>query len=188
MSTGNKTIGVLGIGEVPEMVLKVIAAHVTGYFRLPTEVLSPIKPPTEAHDPVRGQYDAGKILARLESMSFRDHGKIIAIMNADLFIPIFTHVFGEAKQGGTVALVSIHRLGSLPGFGPPSHVVLERAAKVALHELGHLFNQLHCEDKRCLMHFSGSLEDLDQTPFDLCRYCSADFRLQLRRYFNPNIS
>jgi len=183
MSTGNKTIGVLGIGEVPETVLKVIAAHVTGYLKLRTEVLSSLEPPVYAHDPVRGQYDAGKILAKLESMPFRRHGKVIGILNADLFIPIFTHVFGEAKQGGTVALISIYRLGNRPGFDSPSHVILERAAKVALHELGHLFNQIHCEDACCLMHFSGSLEDLDQTPFDLCRYCSASFRLQLRRYF-----
>ncbi len=183
MSTGNKIIGVLGVGEVPNTVLKVIAAHVTGYLNLRTEVLSPLAPPFYAQDPVRAQYDAAKILARLESMPFPNHGKVIGILNADLFVPIFTHVFGEARQGGRVALISIYRLGNPPGFAPPSHVVLERAAKIALHELGHLFNQTHCEDTRCLMHFSGSLEDLDHTAFDFCRYCTASFRLQLRRYF-----
>lgn len=165
------------------MVLKVIAAHVTGYLQLRTDLLSPMALPPHSLDPLRGQYDAAKILTRLESMPLQGHGKLIAVLNVDLFVPIFTHVFGEARQGGTVALISIFRLGSPPGIGPPSHVVLERASKVALHELGHLFNQIHCEDSRCLMHFSGSLEDLDRSPFDFCRYCSASFRLQLRRYF-----
>ena len=183
MSAGGKIIGVLGIGEVPDTVLKVVAAHVTGYLKLRTDVLPPLALPADAHNPMRGQYDAAKILAGLETVSFRGHEKIIGILSTDLFVPIFTHVFGEARQGGTVALISIFRLGNPLGFGPASHVVLERAAKVALHELGHLFNQIHCEDTRCLMHFSGSLEELDRSPFDFCRYCAASFRLRLRRYF-----
>jgi len=185
MSTGHTPVGVLGIGEVPDTVIKVVAAHVTGYLRLGAKVLPPLPLPLHAHDPARGQYDAAKILAGLEAKPFPGHGKIIGILNADLFIPIFTHVFGEARQGGRVALVSIYRLGT-PGFGPPSEVVLERAAKVALHELGHLFDQVHCEDARCLMHFSGDLGDLDRIPFDLCRYCTASFRLRLRRFLRED--
>ncbi|MBW2252743.1 MAG: archemetzincin, partial [Deltaproteobacteria bacterium] len=51
-------------------------------------------------------------------------------------------------------------------------LLYERAVKVALHELGHLFDLLHCEHKRCLMHFSGSIEELDEQPLYLCNYCS----------------
>jgi archaemetzincin len=42
--------------------------------------------------------------------------------------------------------------------------------------LGHLFNLFHCEDNKCLMHFSGDLEDLDRTPLYFCRYCSAYYK------------
>jgi predicted Zn-dependent protease len=27
-------------------------------------------------------------------------------------------------------------------------------------------------DERCLMHFSGGVEDVDRIPLTLCRYCS----------------
>jgi archaemetzincin len=87
-------------------------------------------------------------------------------------MPLFTHVFGEARQNGRAAIVSLYRLGTDPG-GPAAidERVLERMAKIALHELGHLLNLLHCDDDCCLMHFSGDLEVLDRITFNFCRYC-----------------
>ena len=76
-----------------------------------------------------------------------------------------THVFGEARQGGNVAVVSLFRLGQEPlQSNDVSSIVLERAAKVALHELCHLYDLTHCESRQCLMHFSGNLNDLDAIP------------------------
>jgi archaemetzincin len=46
-----------------------------------------------------------------------------------------------------------------------------RAAKVTLHELGHLLDVFHCDDPMCLMHFSGGLSELDDLPMQFCRYC-----------------
>lgn len=170
-------IAVIPIGEVPDRTLKIIAAHVSGYLNFQTEICPPLDAPIYAFDPARLQYDAGKILARLESLNFDRFSKGIGVVNLDLFVPIFTHVFGEARQGGKVALVSLFRLGKISGGSPlPENILYERAAKVALHEMGHLFNRIHCEDHRCLMHFSGSLEDLDGTPFNFCRYCTDNFR------------
>jgi archaemetzincin len=51
--------------------------------------------------------------------------------------------------------------------------VLERTAKVALHELGHLFSLVHCEDSHCVMHFSGQVDALDKIPPYFCKYCNA---------------
>jgi len=102
--------------------------------------------------------------------------KVIALVNVDLFIPIFTHVYGEARQNGKIALVSTFRLAQKKGgTSPPPDEILERTAKVALHELGHLFNLEHCQDSKCLMHFSGHLAELDETPLYYCRYCATIF-------------
>jgi archaemetzincin len=137
------------------------------------DILPPLKHPAYAHDQKRLQYDAGTILKAIESKPFRDHAKVIGVLDLDIFVPILTHVFGEAKQGGRCGLVSVYRLKkNLDGSIPPTPVLLERAAKVALHELGHLLDLHHCMDARCLMHFSGDLEDLDKTPLYFCRYCS----------------
>lgn len=166
-------IGIAPVGEVPETPMKVIAAHISGYLNLNAEVIAPIETPNHAFDKNRFQYDAGKILFRFELMRFPDFEKIIAVFSDDLFIPIFSHVFGEARLGGKFALVSLFRLDKQPdGSTSPTAKVYERAAKVALHEIGHLFHLEHCDDNRCLMHFTGGLQSLDEISFYFCRYCS----------------
>ncbi len=174
-------IGLIPMGNAPFFVAKVIQGHIAGYLRLNAEVLEPVEIPLNAFDEKRCQYNAGAILKSLENTKTGDCDKVIAILEEDLFIPIFTHVYGEAKQGGRFAVVSIFRLGEeAGGASPPFPLVCERAAKVAVHELGHLFNLSHCDDERCLMHFSGNLEHLDATNFYFCRYCAAFFRDAVR--------
>lgn len=173
MNPTKRRIGVVPFGEVSEVALKVIAAHILGYFNVDADILPRLEHPAYAHDANRRQYNAATILEAMGSMPFHDYEKVIGVLEVDLFVPIFTHVFGEAKQGGKYALVSLCRLRrNSDGTTPPESVFLERAAKVALHELGHLFHLLHCTDGRCLMHFSGGLQELDETSFYLCRYCS----------------
>ena len=170
-------MGVVPIGNIPEITSKTIAAHILGYLNLKADILPPLEHPAYAHDKGRLQYDAGAILKALESEPFHGYTKVIGLLDVDLFVPILTHVFGEARQGGRHALVSLHRLKSnSDGSTPTMSLFLERAAKVALHELGHLFHLTHCMDDKCLMHFSGGLLDLDWAPLYFCRYCSIYLR------------
>jgi archaemetzincin len=161
------------LGNISEIVLQVIADHIASCFKLATQILSSMEPPDVAFDERRLQYNAGIIIEAFESIHFDNHDKIICVLDKDLFIPIFTHVFGEARQGGTCGLVSLFRLMKNPdGSTPPEYQIYERAAKVALHELGHLLDLLHCEHKKCLMHFSGGTDEVDEMSLDLCEYCS----------------
>jgi archaemetzincin len=172
--TSEKTcIGLVAIGEVSQITSNSIAAHIIGYLDLDVDILPALEHPSYAHDQKRVQYDAGAILKAMEPEPFQGHAKVIGVLDVDLFVPILTHVFGEAKQGGRCALVSLYRLKkNSDGSTAPLSLQLERAAKVALHELGHLLDLHHCMDAKCLMHFSGDLQDLDKTPLYFCRYCS----------------
>ena len=182
MSTDKRLIGVVPFGEVPEIALKVIADHISALVNLPSQILPPLDHPEYAFDTRRYQYDAGIIIETLESMPFKKYEKVVGVLDLDLFIPIFTHVFGEAKRKGKFALVSLFRLGkNSDGSSSPAALVYERAVKVALHELGHLYNLSHCEDKNCLMHYSGGLADLDNIPLYFCRYCNTYFQDALAR-------
>ncbi|MCP4574886.1 MAG: zinc metallopeptidase [Deltaproteobacteria bacterium] len=183
MSAKSNRIGVVAIGEVPDIALKVIAAHISGYLNLHATVLPPLEHPFYALDRERLQYNVAAILKQLEPMQFKGVSKVVGVLSVDLFVPLFTHVFGEARQGGKVALVSLFRLKQgAPEHSPLSPQVLEREAKVALHELCHLYNLHHCDDRKCLMHFSGGLEDLDSMPLYFCRYCSKFFRDAVHRH------
>ena len=183
MSSKSNLIGVVSMGEVPDIVPKSIAAHISGYLDLSATILTPLDHPTYAFDKNRLQYNVAAILKELEPMPFKGVDKVVCVLSVDLFVPLFTHVYGEARQGGKLALVSLFRLKDSQGEStPPSAIVLERAAKVALHELCHLYNLHHCDDTQCLMHFSGVLEDLDKAPLYFCRYCSSFFRDALVRH------
>lgn len=175
-------MGVVPIGNVPEIASKTMAAHISGYLNLDADILPPLEHPTYALDEKRLQYNASTILKALESEPFHNYAKIMGVLDVDIFVPILTHVFGEAEQGGKCGLVSLHRLRKdVDVSAPPMPLLLERVAKVTLHEVGHLFNLFHCMDEKCLMHFSGRLRDLDKTPLYFCRYCSVYFRDALYR-------
>jgi len=176
-------IGVVSLGRVPALFPRVIAAHIEGFLALSAEILEPTELPDACLDARRMQYDAGKLIAHLaepaqttDNPSDRpstDFTKIIGLLAEDLFLPIFTHVFGEAEQGGRHAVVSLYRLQYRSDGRPaPESQVYERAAKVALHETGHLFNLFHCTDACCLMHFADDLDTLDAIPINFCPYCT----------------
>ena len=181
MTSKNISIGVIPLGNISEIALRVIANHIAGCFELTTQILSPMEPPDPAFDERRLQYNAGIIIEAMETMQFGNHDKVIGVLEKDLFIPTFTHVFGEARQGGLCGLVSLFRLTKNPdGSTPPKSLIYERAAKVALHELGHLLDLLHCDHKSCLMHFSGCVDEVDEMSLDLCEYCSIYLQDKLR--------
>ena len=174
-------LGVAPAGEPTLLAAKVIAAHIEGFLRLPCVILRGLPAPEFALDPGRLQYDAGRIIEVYETCELGGCSKVVCVLSGDLFVPIFSHVFGEARLGGRVALVSQHRLGHYCDGRPlRAEEVLLRTAKVALHELGHLFSLTHCSDPGCLMHFAGDCNDLDRVPLLFCRYCRqflADARL-----------
>ncbi len=182
MIFAKKPIALLPIGEIPEIRIKSVAAHIEGYFNLCTEILPPLANPLYAFHKKRLQYSAAAIIDKMAPEVPEDYEKIIGLVDVDIFVPILTYVFGEAQQGGRCAVVSFHRLKkNSDGSSPTEAQVLERSAKIALHELGHLFGLYHCTDDKCLMHFCGDLDELDKTPLSLCRYCSVFLREALRR-------
>lgn len=181
MAGEKRCIAVIPFGKPPEAALEAIAAMIPVHFGTPAKILSSIENPSYAFDPVRLQYNAAGIIKALEATALPGYRKVIGVLTVDLFLPVFTHVFGEAREGGRCAIVSLYRLGMETGSSPTRGSVPERAAKVALHELAHLFNNTHCTDRNCLMHFSMNLQELDEMPVEFCQYCRAFLAGNLKR-------
>ena len=175
-------VAVIPFGSVPVFVSNVVAAHVSGYLDLAAVTLPPMKIPPETFCERRRQYDAAPLINAIEALPLTSYWKILAVFDVDLFLPLFTHVFGEARQNGRVGLISLFRLKTnTDGSVPPDERILERVGKIGLHELGHLLNLLHCDDDRCLMHFCGNVDKLDRIEINFCRYC----RKAIRRTMIP---
>ncbi len=124
-----------------------------------------------AFDPGRDQYHSTAILEHLDLAAPADALKVVALTQVDLFIPILTHVYGEAQLGGLACIVSTYRLRDGLARLDAENAFYDRIAKEVLHELGHTFQLRHCKDPSCTMHYCRTEKDVDRKSDQLCRYC-----------------
>jgi archaemetzincin len=163
-------------GELLEQVQKEIG-KVFGY----ETKLYPLIEEKDLHaDPIRKQYHSTPIIETLAIISPPEAVKILAITKVDLFIPVLTHVYGEAQLGGKACILSTYR------FSEKSRFELEtfrrRIVKEAVHELGHTFNLRHCRDSACVMHYCRSMREVDRKSHRFCRYCAVLLEDEMKRY------
>ena len=64
----------------------------------------------EGYSSDRNQYHSTKIISNAIPLTKNLNGKIIFIVEFDLFVPIFTYIFGEAQLNGKHSVVSLCRL------------------------------------------------------------------------------
>lgn len=98
--------------------------------------------------------------------------KILVICDIDAYSGNLNFVFGEAHLGGQVAAIYLPRLrAEFYNLESDEPVFYDRIVKEAIHELGHAFGLIHCNNKRCVMHFSNSLYDTDFKNKSFCENC-----------------
>jgi len=120
--------------------------------------------------PERGQYNASAILSEYEKTD--SESRAVLITSVDLYIPIFTFVFGLTKLNGQTGIVSAYRLRS-EYYGLPSDedLLISRLTKEVVHEFGHLLNLRHCFNYHCVMASSNTADDLDIKGSQFCKSC-----------------
>ena len=125
-------------------------------------------------DPERGQYDAVKMIQHFEHNA---SSKILICTTVDIYIPIFTFVFGLAKLNGNTAIISSHRLmNKYYGLPDDKELLLARLLKEALHELGHTTGLRHCQQYNCVMASSSTAEEIDVKTNKFCSTCEPVFK------------
>ena len=156
-------------------VIEVIGANLQAQLSLRVDVLENIPVPESAYNADRNQYNALEILKKMQNMHRLEKEKVLGVVNVDIFIPILTHVFGEAQLGQSCAVISLWRISrNNDGSNSPLPLYFERAAKLAVHELVHTFNIKHCQDEDCIMKYLPNLKALDDQDLIFCKYCSLD--------------
>jgi len=165
-------IAVVPLGDSDGGLLQIVADSLQGVLRLPVDLKSAIPLPEDSFVASRGQYNAMAIIKHLAEVYADGYLKVIGITAQDLANPILTYVFGEAYMNGVSAVMSSFRLWAGTGNQTVSREhFLERAVKVAIHEIGHTFNIPHCHTDRCVMRSSHNLIELDQKLNYMCGYC-----------------
>lgn len=149
-----------------------ILRRIPEVFGVPSAPLAPAINLRGSFDDRRMQYNSTSLLLELLKVVPSGNSKLIGITDRDLFIPVLTHVFGEAQLGGSVAVASCHRLrNSFYGLPDDPDTELRRLEKEVFHELGHTFNLKHCNNYSCVMHSSTFVEDIDLKNSEFCPVC-----------------
>jgi archaemetzincin len=165
------------VGPIGQPVIAAIGERITEKYDADVDVLPEMPVPDGAFDAGRKQFSSSVILQRLAGGGPTDAYRLFGVTECDLFIPMLSFVFGQAQLNGRVALLSLARLQQefygLPG---DATVLIERAIKETLHELGHTFGLLHCLDKECPMSLSTTVQLLDNKRSTYCAGCSALLR------------
>ncbi|MCB2191906.1 MAG: hypothetical protein KQI62_10090 [Deltaproteobacteria bacterium] len=175
-------VEVVPLGRVNSTAAQVVAANLQALLALNAIVTPALPEPSQALLAARGQYDAGIILQDLAGS--QEAPLRLGLLDKDLCVPFLTYVLGESQLGGRAAVMSLHRLKQGEGGGRAQrHVMLERAAKVGLHEIAHVMGLEHCRTAGCLMRFSAGLTSLDRLNLGFCPACERDLdRLRIERF------
>jgi len=178
-------IDLLPVGEVSRAVLDELRGGLECVFQVPCSILEDKFDPSFAWHSVRNQFHSSEILAQMHDPALRGAGvRRLAVTSVDLYVPILTFVFGEADVCGACAVVSSHRLRQeFYGLPAAPDVERERLLKEAVHELGHTLELTHCDDYRCAMAASHSVEWIDMKEAQFC----ADCREAVSRHGNGRV-
>jgi archaemetzincin len=171
------------LGEAPGEVVERIGAPLEQGYKLRIRRIGPLPEPEGGYDGARRQWNSMEVLKHLLKHTPAGGARVLGVTVRDLFVPVLSFVYGQAQLRGRVAVISLARLRpefyGLPG---DSELVATRAAKEAVHEVGHLFGLVHCPDRRCPMSLSVGLEELDSKTAEHCPSCSALLRGSLEMH------
>jgi len=166
----------IGAAAADQDLLEAVRAHAERTFALSVRSLRVWERPADAYDARRNQHSSTRILKWLNAIRPGGTSKILAITDADLFIPILTFVYGEAQLDGTAAVVSTARLGSGAALPNGKALLRARLIKECIHELGHTLGLIHCARPSCVMSRSVNLVHVDAKDDVLCHDCWIRYR------------
>ena len=183
MSSKEHTLVISPIGDldVDRELLEQVGKEVGRVFGYDTSIRPLIEEKDLWLDPIRKQYHSTPILETLAIISPTEAIKVLAITKVDLFIPILTHVYGEAQLGGKACILSTYRFTEGLFLAVGTESFRYRIVKEAIHELGHTFNLRHCPDAVCVMRYCRSLKDVDRKSDQFCRYCAVLLEDEMKR-------
>ncbi len=164
-------IGIVPLGKgIQPLVLQEIKKELKKTFAVPIEVLEEREIPLAAFNKFRGQYISDLLLEYLDK---NIEQTALAITDADLYTKGMNFIFGQAKLN-RAAVISLNRLK--PSDRQANKLLLERAVKESIHEIGHILGLPHCNTKGCVMTFSTTIKAVDEKGKEFCHMCEIQLK------------
>jgi archaemetzincin len=182
-----KSVDIIPIGKIDDKVLERLSLTIKSCFGYPCRINGEWETPSYAYNPDRKQYYSTMILKELYAGVKNDSIRTIGVTALDLYIPVFTFVFGEAQLGSHCAIISLNRLRQeYYGLPRDDALFLSRTEKEAVHELTHTFGLTHCHDVNCIMHASYTIGDTDVKSNQFCELCNHKLTFKLDELIKIN--
>lgn len=157
-------------GQIDSSILNDLKNGLQGIFGCPITIKAPIPVPESALEHTRNQYLSDSFIEILTALD--GTGYLLGITDVNLYTHGLNYVFGQADHRGRAAVISLNFLKpETYGLSPDHTLLMQRALKEAVHEIGHILGMGHCEDGKCVMHFSNSLIDTDVKGPYFCNRC-----------------
>jgi archaemetzincin len=147
-----------------DSLLQVLAPILEDVFGGHVEIVEPVPLPRDAYSASRDQYQSAVLLNALRRHRREDWDRLLGMADVDLYTPDLNFVFGQADAKRGVAVFSLARLHTMD-----RDRYVHRAATEAIHELAHTYGLSHCNNARCVMWFSNTLEETDRKGTRFCR-------------------
>lgn len=161
--------------EIPREYLKLITENIPANVNLNISIVNLGSLKLRFRNLKRGQINAESLLNNLNASRIGvGYDKVVVVLNDDGYVEGLNFVFGIAYMNGKVAIVFTKRLHSANPY-----IFYQRLVKEIIHELGHTFGLSHCEDPKCVMHFSNTLMDTDLKGPGFCSKCLAKLRQRI---------
>jgi archaemetzincin len=154
--------------EFKNIKVKVATSNNSNLIRLKKDAAS-----QSLFDKDRNQWYSPKLLDWFfEKFRPNKNTRMLFMLDVDAYSNGLNFVLGEASPKEGIGAIYLPRLKQeFYGLKPDNELFYERMVKEAVHELGHVFDFVHCPITECVMHFSNSLNDTDTKGKGFCTTC-----------------
>ncbi len=146
--------------------LDTLAQDIGKFYRTQCEVSDPITIPDKCFNFERQQYDTKLLLTWVAQQASPANFRTAGVLDIDVYTEGYNFLFGQARLGGSVCVVSTARMGMMLTLRKPE----DRWHAIVRHELGHTLGLQHVNDQRSVMKFANSLAEHDIQGTQLTAY------------------
>jgi archaemetzincin len=155
------------LGTIETALMQELKGRLESTFGCPIIIKPNCPISVDTYNRERNQYHAVQIMNSLPNADIHNNEIILAVAAVDIYAEELNFIFGQADITNGKAIISLHRLYQ----DASNDLLLTRATKEAVHEMGHMLGMNHCPDSNCVMCFSNSLQDTDNKAAAFCQSC-----------------